>query len=435
VSYAKGFVVLVLPWAMVLLLRWLGPIEYPRLSGDLTAFLSIYVLLSVISYTAGFTISGTSAASGSVAPLARGDWTTIQHIFFKIMVLGAAMFCVAASYDFFIVKGGSLLEVAIMREAENITGPRNSLPGAVVAFLSGAPPVALVMATIRTRLGKQVHWSIFAAIALGFAATFLTGGRNPFFISLAFVFIYRVLYPPQKLRGPRRRRPFLVLAGVLAVSLGFFLSMYLFIERAELTGTAEDMLGHLEGMHPIQIARPAVDSGALSAVYSVLVYLVFYVTHPLTYAEGYLSGSSPLAGGAYSFPLVARTIDIIAGTELFTYAQASLVTPGLYLSLPGSLVIDTGQAGALFLGALFALTWGIGLRNRPALKLCQALSVIYLGTVLLLSPMYAVFGMGNGFPILIQLGALWAMSLGGSAAVQPAGISSREPVSAGSRAR
>jgi hypothetical protein len=424
----------------VLLLRWLGPIEYPPISSDLSAFLSVFILLSIASYTAGFTVRGAGGAALWVAPLARGTWTTVQNRFFQVMVLAAAAFCVAASYDFFVVKGGSLLEVAVMREAENITGPRNSLSGAVVAFLSGAPPVALVMATIRTRLGRRVHWSVYAVIALGFAATFFTGGRNPFFISLAFVLVYRLLYPRPKLKVGRRRRPFLVLAGTVAVSLGFFLSMYLFIERAELTGTAADMLGHLEEWHPVQIARPELDDSALSATYSVAVYLMFYVTHPLTYAEDYFgAGRSPFAWGAYSLPLVARTIDIIAGTELFTHAQASLIKPGLYLSLPGSLVVDTGQAGALFLGGLLALLWGIGTRNRAALKLCQSLSVVYLGTVLLLSPMYAVFGMGNGFPILVQLAALWVMSLrpfaSRQALPQTIPVAPREPVPAGNGAR
>jgi len=314
------------------------------------------------------------------------------------------MYSVVSIFDFFVVKGAALSMIVDQREAEHITGPRNSLIGAVGALLSGAPPVLLAVMGFSRFKSFSLNLIAYVVIALGFASMFLSGGRNAFFISAVFVFFCYLFFSAYSLRL-KIKLSMKKIFGFAFFLCCIYFSMKMFLDRFEAQGfDVGFMLEYLELEYGVKIFRFDYDGALFLAVYSVFIYLNFYIAHAFTYLNDYfLAAYSPYMWGGYSFPQIARLIDVAFGSNFFEEGLERMLVVGVYLTLPGSLYLDFGVIGSLTVCSLIGLCCGFLARNMAHLALYQKLWLAYIAVALVFSPIYSIFGMANGFSLIFIL--------------------------------
>tara|TARA_Y100001949_G_scaffold168132_1_gene166509 strand:- start:12727 stop:13470 length:744 start_codon:yes stop_codon:yes gene_type:complete len=233
---------------------------------------------------------------------------------------------------------------------------------------------------------------------------FLSGGRNAFFISAAFVFFCYVFfsaYSAKMLIKPSVTRFFALLFFLYCM----YFSMRMFLDRFEAQGFEIGfMLQYLELEYGVKVFRFDYDGALFVAAYSALVYLSFYITHAFTYLNDYfVAAYSPYMGGGYNFPQLARLIDVAFGSNFFEGGRERMLLVGVYLTLPGSLYLDFGVVGSLVFSSLIGLCCGYLARNLARLALYQKLWLAYIAVALVFSPIYSIFGMANGFSMIFIL--------------------------------
>ena len=245
---------------------------------------------------------------------------------------------------------------------------------------------------------------LFFFVALGFFSMFLSGGRNAFFISIIFVMLHRVFFSLEA-KVINKKWSLSKCFSYLLVSYSIFFSMKLFLVRFETQGfDVGFMLDYLESEYNLSVYHPEFEGKLFVSLYSIFVYLSFYISHSFTYLNDYFSLSySPYMGGGYNFPQLARLIDITVGTDFFSAGRARMILTGVYLTLPGSLYLDFGIVGTLGICLLLGFTYGNLSYNLATLALYQKLFLTYLSVVFIFSPIYSVFGMANGFSLIFIL--------------------------------
>lgn len=412
-NWFAGMAVIFLPWMVVFLLRELGPITYQPLSGEFLWFLMICLSASFAMYSLGYFMS----LSAQACPPLQGEALNAQCIFrgfFRFLYICTALFAVLSFYDYLVVKGANLSEIVANRELENVAGPRNSLIGACVALLSGAPPLLVALFLTRRDAFGYEKLYLYIVIFFGFAAMFLSGGRNPFFIGLLFILSFYYIFSPK--RKPMRKtagNQILIWGAAVAVVLGVAYSMYLFVARSIYVGVGLDsMIDTFSANYGLSIYPFLPKSELLSALYAIVVFLTFYVTHALNYISDYFAASySPMLHGAYTVPHLARLLDVLAGTESFNQSRAALLVNGAYLSSPGSFYLDFGFLGAIVVSGVLSFVFGRYSARLSHLVLVQKMVFAYLTVMFVFSPIYCVFGMANGFSIIFLLAILLMLSI------------------------
>lgn len=410
-GYVLGICMIVVPWLVVFFFRIAGPISFSPLSDGLYLFVSLYLCVSIMSYSFFFFCKKKRTVKRPI----DSDCVVFSRVYFLIILL-AFLYPLITVYDFFILKGGHITEIVAMRELEHLTGPRNSLIGATRALLSGAAPIAFTMALQSYDTPRIYKNIIFFVSVIGLFSTFLSGGRNAFFIGLLYIFMHYIYHiGPVRVKSKTSlfRVSFEKITFYLFVCFGFIYSMKIFVDRFSLRGMgAQDMLEHLSTDYDVSISFVDTSNLFLSAAYSAYVYLVFYVTHALSYLDQYfVNGVDPLFCGAYNFPILSRVFDIIFSSNTFANVREEMILPGVYLSLPGSLYLDFSVVGALLSGIIFSGVFGYYNRNIRLLKLYQQVICSFIAVMFVFSPVYSVLGMANGFSILFLICVISIMSL------------------------
>jgi len=392
---------LLVPWVGSLLLRGSGLIGFAPLSAELWVFLVSFILLSGGALSLGV-IGGRSvrAVWGSRQPIASyGD-------LFVLTVLALIYIC-TFSFDFFVIKGGTLSTITAIRELDNLAGPRMSALGGVIALTSAAPYMLLGFLMYSWETGRGAPAKFIAALAIvGIATSFLSGGRNSFLIGMVVVTVQYVLVKG-KLSGLR-------LSGYGRVVLYLFLmlcvvySLYIFVEREVSQGvSSSDILWNFSIKWDVPIKNYSFGAVVVDECYSALVMLLFYFSHPLNYLDQYFTSMvSPLFMGAYNFPVVAKAVEVALGNRAYSDLEAGLLLPGVYLTLPGSLYLDFGYFGGLVAASGLGLITGVLYACRNQLGFATKLFLSLLITAWLLSPLYSVFGISNGFSFIFIVALL-----------------------------
>lgn len=397
-------VIVIGPWCFVILVRCFGPINHPSISIELVAFLVSVITTTYVSFCFGFSFSHSKHCQSSLQIHTSGDVGKIfRSVRFMVLCMAVA-YPLVSFFDFFIVKGAAISAIVEQRESEHLTGPRNSLIGAVGALLSGAPPVLLAMMNLSRFRNTYINYIMYIFIILGFASMFLSGGRNAFFISIIFVFFSGLFFSarPAKVISKFSIRKLVTIA---LVAYCIFFSMKMFLDRFEAQGfDVSFMLDYLELEYGVEIFRFDYNGSIFVAVYSVLVYLSFYISHALTYLNEYfVIGHAPYMGGGFNFPQIARLIDVAFGSDFFEGGRARMILVGVYLTLPGSLYLDFGILGSVAVCSLLGFYYGYLARNLAQLALYQKLCLTYVTVAMVFSPIYSVLGMANGFSLIFIL--------------------------------
>ena len=378
------------------LLREFGPITHARLSEDFYIFISIFLICAVFGCVVGLTKKTVSLIGKE-----RSDQKQLE-LDLKFVSSASLLYVLTVAFDFFIIKGGSLSEITTVREEDNLIGARMSSLGGVIAIASAAP--FILLSKIRyDRVKNGVKGSVMLQLLAicGVLASFLSGGRNAFLIGIS-VYLCQSLILRQKLQSTKRskNRPIsvFIFAGVL-------FSFYIFLDRELNQGVDLQGLVQIFAIKwNVEITEFRFDSSIVNSVYAALTMLIFYITHALNYFDHYLiSSASPMLLGVYNNPIPAKIIDVVFGTGLFEAISNKLLLSGVYLTFPGSLYMDFGYAGAILASLIIGAMTGRSLRKFTLDSFVSIQLTCLLLSIWLLSPLYSVIGISNGFSFVVLL--------------------------------
>ncbi|MDE1319348.1 MULTISPECIES: O-antigen polymerase [Vibrio] len=408
-AFTLGTVVILFPWLIVTLMRVFGPVTHVIVSVDLIIYLMCFVLITYASYFVGFfSINKKSKLLkvGGKLGASTGLVIQIRNLFFILLTI----YVILAYIDFLIIKNGSFSGIVEQRESEHLSGPRNSIIGLLIFFLSGTPPIfasILFYTKCENRKAKLFYYTL---VFLGFAAMFLSGGRNAFFIStiycLSFIMVYKVR---NKNNGINLKK----LCVFITIFIGVLYSLSMFLTRFEVQGLdVHIMLDYLEREYNLLIYRIPGLPIELQPIYSVFVYLSFYVTHPFTYLNDYFElAYSPYLMGGYNFYIIVRMIDVLFGTQFYQTGSELILQSGVYLTFPGTLFLDFGYIGGLLVGALFGFSYGFLTRRLGSSVISSKLWFAFITVIMIFSPIYSVIGMANGWSLLFLITCTTFLSL------------------------
>lgn len=395
-----------IPWVAVLVLRYCGILTYSEVNDvvfllvGLFAFpflISSMFLLPKINDSYNIVIldeyKGNPYGSGRV---------------FNIVVFLTFVYLIAIVIDKIFLVDVLSQGVTEARYAAMENGPRNSLLGAVHYFLAGAPVLLACFLLSRRKSRILTNGFLWVIVVICFGCFFLSGGRNNFVVGSVFVFFYFCLEKITfRTRGVGSDRKFSFPFWLKIFSIvGVCYVLYLFVERAQIRGMDLDgAVRALSENYNVGVYVPDFLSGALLQVYYCLVFVVFYITHSLSYLSAYFDiGYSPLTVGGYSFSIVFRVIDVLFGTTFVIDSFERMLVVGVYLTLPGSIYIDFGFAGVFVAGIALAgaSIWCVS----SALKSGNGngmMAASFFLAIAALSPVFSAFSVGNGFSIMMLI--------------------------------
>ncbi len=139
--------ILLFPWIFVFFLRSFGPLSFESLTMDTKLFIFIFLFVLVLSYSFSYFIGGHYFRSFHFQTQLKNNVAYVSEVFIlirKVLFFSAVMYVIFSFYDYFLIKGAAISEIVMQREKEHLTGPRNSLIGALVSLLSASTPIALV---------------------------------------------------------------------------------------------------------------------------------------------------------------------------------------------------------------------------------------------------------------------------------------------------
>ncbi|WP_308367616.1 oligosaccharide repeat unit polymerase [Microbulbifer sp. TB1203] len=394
-----------LPWLAFIVLRYLGPVTYPSVDGFSFLFLAIFMLpfflllpfLLVSKKVVVREVSGVWVSN----PLAEGRG-------FSVVILLVFIYFFAVVLDKIVLSNVLTVGITEARYAAMVDGPRGSLLGAVHYLLAGAPVLlaCLLLSRSRWQKGGVLEFCLWVLVVVCFASFFLSGGRNSYVVGVVFILFYFSLEKKRSVGGEGseggRNLRFPLWIKVFSV-FGFFYVLYIFVERAEIRGTnLEGAVFALAKNYNVDVVVPEWIPGAFLQIYYCFLFLVFYVTHSLSYLSSYFElGYSPNIGGGYSFSVVFRIIDVLFGTSYVPDALDQLIIPGVYLTLPGTMYVDFGLFGAFLAGILLAFLSLVYVSRALRRGGWSLLAGAYLLTLLALSPIFSITNVGNGFSTLM----------------------------------
>ena len=393
------FKILIFPWILVFSLREWGPITYPAISEALATFIALFLFVAAVGYSIGSL--GLVARHRAPSPSHQATAEANDN---AILIL-SLLYIILSLVDFFIIKAGTLTTLTQIREQDNITGSRMSVLGGVVALTSAAPYIYLC----KLSYGRVIHRrkrSLLTSfvVAIGITASFLSGGRNAFVIGMTVFFVQRLILARYFTfdRDERKNiRRLLIIGGILY-------SFYLFLERELAQGIdLNQLLFVFAAKWDVKITEVSFGNEVLDSIYASLMIFLFYLTHATDYIDQYFnSNSSPFLLGAYNFPVVSKLIDVVAESQIFSGIPNSLLVPGVYLTLPGSLYIDFGYFGALVSSLFLGVLTGLSSRNSFSNSFLKMQFSCFMACLWLLAPIYSIIGISNGFSFMIIIALL-----------------------------
>lgn len=401
-KYLIFLVIILLPWLIVYLFRVFGPVQFKVTFMLADLFVLAFLLLVLLFYTASYVyFSSLYPSTRKIKYVVPGysHSRTFQRCRYIALIM-AFLYPVVSLIDFWIVKNASLSQIVALREAEHMLGPRNSLIGALGTLLGASPPIALCYYLQKPFDKFYQNLSVWTVIVVGFGCMFLTGGRNGFFISIVFVFLYLSLFVDKRMLA-RSISPALSKIVFTLFIIAFVFSMRIFVERFEIGGLGpRGMIEHLIKDYNVYVDIPDYNEFFL-AVYAAFVYLVFYISHAVEYLNHYfIADYSPMLSGVYNFPVLARLFDMIIGGGVYESGLDDLLLKGVYLTFPGSLYVDFGMIGSLVMFMLVGIFTGYLANSLPKLASLGRIITAYLATLLIFSPFYSVLGIANGVSFL-----------------------------------
>lgn len=407
--------ILILPWLLVFILREFGPIGFRSVP------IQVYIIIALFLFFCAF------GAYGYLGMRGRKQIKISQITVFRdnsnaiyIFTLMTFVFLVALSIDSIVYRGALTTGVSVARIEGQIDGLRGSLLGALHTLLSSAPVVlaCLLIWHSQRKLPVAHAFKIWFLVFLSIAAYFFTGGRNPFFIAIGYIFCFycvtRLLLGLKIVYFSRiSAKKFIRLILIfLLLNVSFLYSLYLFSTRFEFFGESLDMA----------VARLVVEqsvdvvifdaSGLLGQFKAALIFVVYYITHPFIFFGQYFEYNvSPKFMGSYSFGLFAMILDRLAGTSHFYDTQMGQLQSGVYLSLTGSLFVDFGIIGLLICGVMIGTFAGWLIRAAASKKRIEdVLLLSYIFLLLLFAPVYSITNISQGPALLLMLIAMKIMS-------------------------
>lgn len=392
-------------WVLMLFFRYCGVLQHPSVGLEVFSLIAVFAL----PFVALVFILGIKSKLTPVAPSDYFGNHDAYGRFFYISLFFSVLYVVLVVIDKVIVGGVLTTGVTEARYAAMAEGARNSILGALHFFLSGSPAILACLLLSRRPIKRYRDACAWSVVLIGFGCFFLSGGRNSFVVSSFFVFFYFILERKMLLRsssGFSLKIP--VWLKFLTVLAGCYV-VYLFVERASIRGTdMEGVMQILSDSYGVEVYAPSWLSGVWLDVYYCFAYLVFYLSHALTYVAQYLDSSySPLLMGGYSFSIVYRIVDLVLGTQMAAESIDQLITPGTYLTLAGTAYVDFGWLGVVLTPILLAVLTvrfiSGALRSDNGAGLMAA---AYCLTIVALSPFFSGFSNGNGFSLLVLLPVL-----------------------------
>lgn len=319
----------------------------------------------------------------------------------------SVIFVLAIVYRYLVI--GSVLELGVTgaRYEDAISGRGGGIITGIYAFTIGAPAFLLLACISHYSVHKRIPTFFLLIAALGFAATFLSGGRNPFLINSIFVLAVGWIYPSFTIRGAFPGwgvRSSLVRSAIMFLFSFFVLfSLYIFYERALLRTDSmlERALIHTTE-NGLSMSIQEVPGWLSDSVYIILFYVHAYLTIAFYYMDILLSHGMPNGhlGGGYNFLVPSLVIEHLTGWDAVPNEHTDLPIAGAYYTLAGSIFIDFGIFGLISAGILIPLFGIIFVNMAISGKTTAApLAAVFL-TVLVLSPLYNAASLGSGFSLL-----------------------------------
>lgn len=406
---------LILPWLLVFILREFGPIGFRSVP------IQVYVIIALFLFFCAF------GAYGYLGLRVRKQLPISQITVFRdntnpiyMFTLMSLFFLIALSIDSIVNRGVLSAGVSGARMEAQMVGTRGSLLGALHTFLSGAPVVLACLLIWDSQRKRPVTHSlkIWFLVFLSISAFFLTGGRNPFFIAIGYIFCFycitRLLLGLKIINfsGFSAKKLIKLIFIIMLLSLGLLYSLYLFSTRFAFFGESLDMaVARLVVEQSVDVVIFDVNE-LLDQFIAVLIFFVYYMSHSLIFFGQYFEYNiSPNFMGSYSFGLFAMIFDKLVGTSLFNDTQMGLLQSGVYLSLTGSLFVDFGIIGLLICGIIIGTFAGWLIRVAASKKRIEdVLLLSYIFLLLLFAPVYSITNISQGPVLLIMLIAMKIMS-------------------------
>ena len=400
-AFFRGFACLIVPWIAVVLLREIGPLIYPPTSDMLKWFIFNNLVISSVFFLIGFFIVPATNAPKSNLEIVR--YVRSQRQIYNLFLVVAIGYIALSLVDFFLMKAGDITRLVEIRESENETGPRNSVVGLIVALLSAAPALLVVCMISGPEKSSGIKWLARGVAIAGLGCSFLTGGRNSFFLSVGYVFAYWFIFKfgqSSKVRvdSSRIMKLFVSLAFIFAV----IFSLRIFLDRFALQGMSPlVIIEHYERNYLVEFKPLWFQNELLISIYVSMALFSFYLTHSMSYLDIVISRGHDLLYGAYNFPIPYRIVDYVFMTDFFGKMQEDTI--GVYLSFPGSLYLDFSYFGAIIGTAFIAIIFGYLFRQRATIGFNLRLVASLVLLIILFSPFYSVIALGNGFSYLFLI--------------------------------
>lgn len=324
-------------------------------------------------------------------------------------------FFLTATYIAFVVYRyvilGSVLELGITGarydEIERGGGVGGIFTG--VTILTSAAPVFLFLSSVEYygRSGRLPL--VFMGVAsLGILSSFLSGGRNTFFINVSYIYFAGLLSPSLSFQnvvsGGAASKALIRWLFFLFLFMGVVFSLYIFLERALIRS---DDLIYRATMHALengfQFDEHAVPAWVPAEIFIVLFYLHAYLTLAFAYMSLMLDAGLPnghLMGG-YNFYVYALILERVLGVDVAPNLLVDLPVVGAYYTLAGSIYVDFGLVGVFFWSFTISALALISLHKIMLAKIqFVPVGALFL-TVLAFSPLYNAASLGSGTSLTI----------------------------------
>jgi len=378
------------------LARLLGPIRFPEIRFETISY--IWVFYAPVLLAAVLILFWRRKRS-----LVEAASIRIPDFMVQILLVLSAVYVIAAVYDAVVFRKILSLGLSGARNYAIAQGPRYSAIGALNVVLSGAP-VVLATVALAQRLPRRYNIWIAALALVGVCCSLLTGGRNPMMMSATYlvtVALIRVAASwPEAAWSKRVTRRFSLALGVFSLLAVAYL-LWSFADRGVTRHeNISESIQYFADNYKVQFIIPENMGEGLSRIYYGVMNIIFYLAHPIVYLDDYfVRDFCPHTGGAQTFDMLFRFFDFFLNANFIEKSTNSMLLPGIYLSLPGSLYLDF--CGMAPLAAVILATVSGGLLMRAFISPSAIPIAAYAMTVLALAPLYSTFTTGNGFSLLV----------------------------------
>jgi len=404
-------------WAMVIsayTFPWGG---YPTLD----IFTLFFVLWGIAAYCLGYLLGTVLWVTQYQGRLRKGNVKEGHHnkplrrTVLLASVLGfigatalAVEFLVIRKLDYNVGIGAVRLQLAEGRPGSG------SVASVIGRVLSGWGPVAGMTVFLRHQeMPRSIRAVGLLSTVAVMATSLLEGGRNTIALIVAMLFGALVV------RSVLRRR---VAAGywaglALTVVTAAIVFAWMFLDRATAAGWPKtQLLSAIEQRYFVEFpaALHGVQSEPFRTLVAIFAFAYLYMTHSLSELDFLLShGDPPLFLGRYNFHTIVLFMHHMGLGISPLELSGVLPRVGVYVSALGEMYLDYGILGALLafliIGACSGWVWRL-MRAVPRVE--NELLAVYILTGAMVSPLYSILPVANGFYVLLAILVLKMVRLG-----------------------